>query len=133
MRAPSPARRNIRLRFSQTREKCRFQSGSEFAEELSRQLQCPGGVGNHLHCLDPGNVVEEPAAACVHELRVALHLHELHGADAAQLRSSGVLLMIEEKSLLDLVAAIQDHIDIAVARCPHVGEQLRTLLVPSAV
>ena len=52
------------------------------AEELCGQLQHARGVGDDLHGLDAGDVVEEPAATGVHELRVALHLHQLERAHA---------------------------------------------------
>ena len=38
------------------------------------------GVVQHLHGLDAGDVVEEPAAARVHEHGVALHLQQLEHA-----------------------------------------------------
>ena len=49
-------------------------------EEPLRQLQHARGIGDDLHGLNAGDVVEEPAATGVHELGVALHLHQLKGA-----------------------------------------------------
>ena len=52
------------------------------AEELPRELQNARGVGDDLHGLNAGDVVKEPAATGVHELGVALHLHQLECAHA---------------------------------------------------
>ncbi len=72
----------VGVRFGQAREKRRLERRGLFAKELLRQLQHARCVGDDLHRLNAGNVVEEPAAAGVHELRVALHLHQLKSAHA---------------------------------------------------
>ena len=59
-----------------------FEGGGTLAEELGGELQDAAGVGDDLHGLDAGDVVEEPAAAGVHEHGVALELHEHEGAGA---------------------------------------------------
>ena len=72
----------VGVRFGQTREKCGLERRGLLAENLHRQLQYARRVGDHLHGLDAGNVVEEPSATGEHQLRVALHLHQLKGAHA---------------------------------------------------
>jgi hypothetical protein len=49
------------------------------------QLQHARGIGDDLHRLNAADVVEEPSAAGVHELRVALHLHQLQRAHPLRL------------------------------------------------
>ena len=46
-------------------------------EEVLGQLNGPGGVLDHLHGFDPGNLIEEPTAARVHEHRMTLHFQQL--------------------------------------------------------
>jgi hypothetical protein len=48
-----------------------------FSQRQSRELNGPGGILDHLHRLDSGNLIEEPAAARVHQHRMPLQLHEL--------------------------------------------------------
>ena len=81
MRAPSPAAATLDLASAKTCDECRLKIRGLFAEELLCQLQRARGVGDYLHGLDARDIVEEPAAAGVHELRVALHLHQLQSAD----------------------------------------------------
>ena len=66
----------------EARQKRGLKRRALLAEDLLRKLQNARGVGDHLHGFNAGNIVEEPTATGIHELRVALHLHELKGADA---------------------------------------------------
>jgi hypothetical protein len=59
-----------------------------FAEELGGELEDAAGVGDDLHGFDAGDLVEEPAAAGVHELGVAFELEEF---EDAVMRSGGEL------------------------------------------
>src|SRR5690606_14857899 len=52
-----------------------------FADGVGDELDGAGGVEDDLDGLDAGEVVEEPAAARVHEHGVALGLQEPEGAD----------------------------------------------------
>ena len=52
------------------------------AEEFGGELQDAAGVGDDLHGLDAGDLVEEPAATGVHELGVAFELEQFEGGDA---------------------------------------------------
>ena len=72
----------VGARLGQTREKCGLERRGLLAKNLHRQLQHARRISDHLHGLDAGDVVKEPSAAGVHELRVALHLHQLKGAHA---------------------------------------------------
>ncbi len=96
MRAPSPAVGIVGVRLGQAREKCGLERRGLLAENLQGELQHARRVGNHLHGLDAGDVVEEPSAAGVHELRVALHLHQLKGANALVVAERVRLLRSEE-------------------------------------
>jgi hypothetical protein len=76
-----------------------------------------------LHGLDSRELVEEPAAARVHEHGVALRFEELEGAPpllAAQL-APGVL---GEETRDVLGRAVEQHADVVVARRPGILEQL---------
>ena len=59
-----------------------FERDAGFAEELGGELEDAAGVGDDLHGLDAGDLVEEPAAGGVHELGVALELEQFEGGDA---------------------------------------------------
>ena len=48
-----------------------------FSEDLLIELNHPSGVLDDLRRFDTGKLVEEPAAACIHQHRMSLHLHEL--------------------------------------------------------
>ena len=48
---------------------------------LAGEMNGAAGVVKHLHGFEAGEFVEEPAAACVHQHRVALHFEKLQGAD----------------------------------------------------
>ncbi len=65
----------------QTRQKYRLEGRAFLAEEIARQLQHARRIRDDLHGLNARNVVEKPAAAGVHQLRVPLHLHQLQRAD----------------------------------------------------
>ncbi len=84
-------------------------------------MQHARGVGDDLHGFNAGDVVEEPAAAGVHQLRVALHLHQLEG-EHAFVGIEGALLVFEEEVADRLGIAVEDDLDIAVAGGPDVGE-----------
>jgi len=79
-----------------------------------------------LHCLNAGDVVEEPSATGVHQLRVALHLHQFQGAHTLRL-GERVVLMRAEKAVGGFRAAVEHHVYISVARGPHVFEKLAAI------
>jgi hypothetical protein len=60
----------------QAGEKGRLQRVGPLTECEFCQLQNAGGIGNDLHCFNAANVVEKPSATGVHQLCVALHLHQ---------------------------------------------------------
>ena len=64
------------------RGSCASRATPGCAEELGGELEDAAGVGDDLHGLDAGDLVEEPAAAGVHELGVAFELEEFEGGDA---------------------------------------------------
>ena len=51
------------------------------AEELFCQMHHASRVLDHLHGLNPGQFVEEPAAAGVHQHGVPLHFQQLQHGD----------------------------------------------------
>ena len=66
--------------FCQPREKCVLKPGGLITKQLLRKLYHARRVGNYLHGLNARNVVKEPSAAGVHQLCMALHLHQLQRA-----------------------------------------------------
>ena len=121
MRAPSPALGHVGVGLGQPGKKRRLKLRRLLAEELLRQLQYARGVGDDLHGLDPRDVVEEPAAARVHELRVALHLHQLQSAHALGVRQRARLLR-GKKAVHRLRAAVEHDLNVSVARGPYILE-----------
>ena len=55
--------------------------GGRGLAELRHQVEGSGRVAQDLHGLDAGEVVEEPAAARVHQERLALELQQGQGLD----------------------------------------------------
>jgi hypothetical protein len=88
------------------------------------QLARARRVGEDLHGLDPGQIVEEPAAARVHRHGVATELHELEGADPAGSGQRPAAVAGQEPILDRGIGAGQDHLDVGVARGPRIDEQL---------
>ena len=107
-------------------QKGRLERRGLLAEDLSRQLQHARGVGDDLHRFDAGDIVEEPAATGVHELGVALHLHQFQGAYALR-HGEDAQLVLAEESLHGLRAVVEHGLDIFVARLPDIFEELGAL------
>ena len=103
-------------------EEAVFEGGAGLAEELGCELKDAAGVGDDLDGLDAGDLVEEPAAAGVHELGVALQLQEFEDGDAllGGERMGGVL---GEEAVLGVGGAVEDDVDVGVAGGPEVVEQ----------
>ncbi|MFO0635691.1 MAG: hypothetical protein U0168_22860 [Nannocystaceae bacterium] len=89
-----------------------------------RQLGRACGVADDLHRLDARDLVEEPAAAGVHQQRVALQLEQLEHARALG-RVQGPERVALQQPLDRVVAAIEDRVDVGVARGPRVAQQRR--------
>src|SRR5262249_33935170 len=92
------------------------------AEQLLAELDGPAGVMKDLDALDTGNLVEEPAAAGVHEQGLALEFEELQDGDTfgiAQL-AEGVFT---EEAVGAVGGAVEDDGDAAVACRPGVAEE----------
>ncbi len=96
---------------------------ARLAEEPSGKLKNASRVGDHLDRLDSGDLIEEPAAAGVHQLGVALQLHQLERGGALGLRElmGGVRV---EKGVDVWARTVEDDADIGVASRPEVFEQL---------
>ena len=73
---------DIAFAFGEDVEEVVFEVDAGLAEELGGELEDAAGVGDDLHGLDAGDLVEEPAAGGVHELGVAFELEEFEGGDA---------------------------------------------------
>ena len=86
-------------------------------EELVGELEDAAGVGDDLDGFDAGDVVEEPAAAGVHELGVALELEEFEDGDAF---GGGELVggVGGEEAVEVVGAAVEDDVDVGVASGP---------------
>jgi hypothetical protein len=88
-----------------------------------RELNDAPRIVKDLHGLDAGDVAEEPAAAREHQHRVALHLHQLEDGD-----DIGVLVRVARQEARDgLIGAVEDHLDVVLARQPWVVQQLRSV------
>ena len=122
MRAPSPAAGSLERALRGGRGSG-LERRSLLAKESTRKLEHAGGVGDDLDGLNAGDVVKEPAATGVHELRVALHLHELEGADALVFGERMGLVGGEEARRRS-VAAVEDDVDVGVAGGPDIVEEL---------
>ena len=92
-----------------------FERGAGGAEELGRKLQHAAGVGDDLDGLDAGDLVEEPAAAGVHELGVAFQLEQLKQSDALFGRDAPPGVECEE-AVDRGRRAVEDDVDVVVAR-----------------
>ncbi len=93
-------------------------------EELFRQIDDAAGVLNALHRLDSRELIEEPAAARVHEHGVTLHFEELERGDAIR---GGQLAggMGAEEAVDILRRAVENHVDVLVARGPRIAKSGR--------
>ena len=89
------------------------------AGDRLRQLDDAPGVLDHLHRLDAGEFVEEPAATRVHQHRVALHFEQLPEPHALRL-GQFPHRMVGQEARDALVRAVEDDADIVVARRPRV-------------
>ncbi len=113
---------DIAFGFGEDVEEVFFEGDAGFAEELGGELEDAAGVGDDLHGLDAGDLVEEPAAGGVHELGVAFELQEFEGGDAFGFgeRAGGVLVEEVEDGG---GGAVEDDVDVGVAGGPEVFEE----------
>ena len=123
-----PGRWIVGAGFGQARQKRGFERGGFLAEDLPGELQYARRVGDHLHGLNAADVVEEPSAAGVHKLRVALHLHEFQGAHAL-LFTERMRLLRGEEAIGRLRAAVEHYLDIGVARGPDIAKEAAVVLL----
>ena len=114
--------------FGQACEKRGFERRGLSAEDLQGELQHARRVGDHLYGLDAGDVIEKPSAAGEHKLRVALHLHEFQGADALAV-AEWVRLLRSQEAIDRLRAAVEHHLDVGVARGPHIAKESAAVLL----
>ena len=91
--------RHVGVGLGQPAQKCRFQRRGLVAKQVVRQLQDARGIGDDLHGLDARDIVEEPSATGVHQLGVALHLHQFQGAHALGDGQQVALVFAEEASV----------------------------------
>ncbi len=96
---------------------CCFECGAGGAEELGGELEDASGVGDDLDGFDAGDVVEEPAAAGVHELGVALELEEFEDGDALG-GGEGAGGVAREEAVFRGGRAVEDDVDVGVAGLP---------------
>ncbi len=119
--------RHVAFRAGEHVEKLRFEGSAFLTEELGGELQNTAGIGNDLHGLNAGDVVEEPATAGVHELGVAFELEELEHGHALVCREGFEGVPFEEAVDAALVA-IQNHRDVGIAGLPEIADQRRCQL-----
>ena len=109
----------ITLRFFEPRHEFRFDVP---AADLLDQLRDARGVVQHLHGLDAGDVVEEPAAAREHEHRIALHLEQAqHARDLHAAQGVAAEELVQRR-----FRAVEDDVDVVVARAPRIAAQSRS-------
>src|ERR1035437_10257441 len=94
------------------------------AEELARELQDASGVGDDLHGFDAGDLIEEPAATGVHQLGVAFELEQFEDGDALLGRQGAGGVACEE-AVFRRGGAVEDDVDVSVARGPEADQQRR--------
>ncbi len=107
---------------SQAFDEDRLQGRAFAAEEKCGKLEDASGVGDDLDRLDAGDIVKEPAAACVHELGVALHLHQLQSANALA-RIESVAGVVAQEFFDGFRGAVEDHVNVGVASGPDIAEE----------
>ncbi len=127
MNAPSPC--CGRLLFAS--ESFPRNSGSGSQSSVSRaSCMARAGVLDDLDGLDPGELVEEPAAARVHQHGVPLELQQLESQDFLAVVQPLRRMPIPEARAARL-CPIQDDVDVIVSRSPGVLQQgPRAVLVP---
>src|SRR5207245_1878244 len=94
------------------------------AAEIAQVLDGHRGVLEDLHGLEPGQLVEEPAARGVHEHAVALHLEQpphLHVRGVVERRA----LMTPQPGVQPLGRPIEHDVDVAVAGLPRILQPRR--------
>ncbi|EKD59386.1 MAG: hypothetical protein ACD_55C00036G0001, partial [uncultured bacterium] len=120
---PVLVRGNVALRLLQAVQKGLLHT--VFRDPLG-ELQRAAGVIDHLHRLQPRELVEEPAAARVHQHGMTLHLQKLQRGDL--FRGVEVLLrVLGQEAFRPLHFPVQDHLDVSVSRLPRVLEEFRPL------
>ncbi len=110
---------DVALGLLQQFQEFRLQSPSE---QLAEQLQGAAGILDDLDGLDAGQLVEEPAAAGVHQHGVALHFEQLQQAHAFRLVELAVRGGGEEP-LHRFGRTVEDHGDVAVAGPPRIDAE----------
>ena len=103
-------------------QKSGLEVGAFGAEEAAGELEHAAGVGDDLHGLNAGDLVEEPAARGVHELGMTLELHELpdNGAFGVGEVAGGVGV---EEAVFRGGGAVEDDVNVTVAGGPDVVQQ----------
>ena len=115
----------VALRGGEPLEKRRFEVDAEAA---SGELQNASCIAEDLLRLDAADVVKEPAAARVHQHRVALELEELERADALGGAEVAVAELPQE-SFDTLLPRLEDDVDVVIARPPRVTEELAPVVL----
>src|SRR6185437_3167537 len=95
---------------------------------LASQLDGPTGVLDYLHCLDARELVEKPAAARIHQHRVALHFKQLESPHSRRLVEF-VNCVPGKKAVYGIFGPVENNVDIVVARSPWIFEQILCLLL----
>ena len=94
------------------------------AGHLAGELQRPGRILEDLDRLQARDLREEPAAAGVHEQRLALHLQELQGLDPLGLVQRAPRLPLHELGR-PLALGVDHQLDEIVAGAPWVAQERR--------
>jgi len=81
-------------------------------------------VAQDLQGLDAGQILEEPAAARIHEHGEALQLHQLPDL-VPLLRSQRATRVAVEKAIASRLAGVQPHVHVSLTRLPGVAQQAR--------
>src|SRR5438093_5897290 len=118
----------VALRCFQVAKEWRLQFG---VEEVPCQLQYSACITQHLHGLYTSDVIEEPAAAGVHQHGVTLQLEKPQRARRFPGAQPAESVALQERRLLR--APVQHNVDVISARRPRIAQQVGRRLPVSAV
>ena len=91
-------------------------------KDFAAQLDDSSRVLKDLDGLDPGKIIEKPAAAGVHEHGMALKLQKFQGR-LPIVREQCTDGLLRQKSVKRFCGSIENDVDVTVARLPGIFEK----------
>ncbi len=92
------------------------------SEKRFGQLQCSAGELDHLNRFQPGDIVEKPSAAGVHQHGMVLQFQQLDRLDLF-FRRQGLPAPFRKKGIHGI--PVQDHPDVIVSDLPGIEAECR--------